>query len=388
MAELEGRLAAQMAAQRAELEGQLVTQQGQLVTQQELLAAQQEEIARLRARRTEAPASSLILPGTFRSRGAVGAGDTEDAASQRANGRPTSRRGLLKLGSAAAAGVAAAVAAPQLAAAHPAMPADNPGVFTADASLGHGVAVSATGSNGANGVNGVSDSANGVLGISTKGAGVLAISETSADIVAVGTGRISQKATIFHAGPPTAADGTFVAGEQIRDYPNYALWICTHFGTPGTWRQVAALAPGYAGGSLNLLPSPIRLLDTRAGAPVGNLRPGAPVAYHGTINVPTAGVTYQMQTIPAGAVAVFGLLTAALAPGVDCGDGSSAIAYAAGATRPAAVNVVYNPQDLHGAYTSDFTMVPTGSGGDISIYNQPINVVAVDYLFDCFGFVM
>jgi hypothetical protein len=57
-----------------------------------------------------------------------------------------------------------------------------------------------------------------------------------------------------------------------------------------------------------------------------------------------------------------------------------------GATRPAAVNVVFNPQDLHGAYTANFTMVPTGTGGDFSIYSQPINVVAVDYIFDCFGF--
>jgi hypothetical protein len=104
--------------------------------------------------------------------------------------------------------------------------------------------------------------------------------------------------------------------------------------------------------------------------------------------VPAAGVTFQSQTIPTGATAVYGLLTAALGPGVNCGDGSSAIAYAAGATRPAAVNVVFNPQDGHGAYTSDFALVRTGASGDISIYNQPINPVAVDYLFDAFGFVM
>jgi hypothetical protein len=137
------------------------------------------------------------------------------------------------------------------------------------------------------------------------------------------------------------------------------------------------------------LPVPIRLLDTRGGANVGNLRPNAPVAFHGTINVPAAGVTYQSQTIPTGAVAVFGLLTAALAPGVNPGDGSSAIAFAAGATRPAAVNVVFNPGDLQGAYTASFTLVQCGAGGDISLYSQPITPgVAVDYLFDCFGFVM
>ena len=104
--------------------------------------------------------------------------------------------------------------------------------------------------------------------------------------------------------------------------------------------------------------------------------------------MPAAGVTYSGQTIPSGASAVFGLLTAALAAGVNPGDGSSAICWATGKQRPAAVNVVYNPQDLHGAYTANFTVAQTGAGGKISIYSQPSNAVAVDYIFDCFGFIM
>jgi hypothetical protein len=286
--------------------------------------------------------------------------------------------------------VVAAVAAPQLAAAHAALPADNPGTFTADGNLGpfHDYAVQAIGSNGAVGVLGQSDSASGVWAYSLSGAGVYGQSSSNADVLAGGTGRIQQFPTISHAGPPTASDGTFSAGEQIRDFPNWDLWICTVSGTPGTWRKVAAPQVGYTGGALNLLPVPIRLLDTRAGAAVGFSRPGAPVAYQGTLSFSAAGVTYQGQTIPGVAVAVYGLLTAALAPGVNCGDGSSAIAYAAGFTRPAAVSVIFNPQDLHGAYTASFALVRTGAFGAISLYNQPINAVAVDYLFDCFGFVM
>jgi hypothetical protein len=186
-------------------------------------------------------------------------------------------------------------------------------------------------------------------------------------------------------GAPTT--GSHNQGEIYAD-SNTALWVCVAGGTPGHWVKLAAPQYGFGGGALDLLPVPIRLLDTRAGATVGNTRPGAPVAYQGTINVPAAGVAYAGQTIPAGAVAVYGLLTAALGPGVNCGDGSSAIAYAAGATRPAAVSVIFNPQDLHGAYTASFALVRTGASGDISIYNQPMNPVAVDYLFDCFGFVM
>jgi hypothetical protein len=267
---------------------------------------------------------------------------------------------------------------------------NNTGVAGASTS---GKAVAGTSGSGY-GVFGQSTSSNGVFGLSTSDSGVNAHSINHDGLFAVG-GRFGASlqgstaplylGTSGFIGAPTS--GTHITGEVMIDN-NGDMFLCVKNGSPGGWRQVAAPQVGYAGGALNLLPVPIRLLDTRAGATVGNTRPGAPVGYHGTINVPAAGVTYQMQTIPSGATAVFGLLTAALAPGVNCGDGSSAIAYATGATRPAAVNVVFNPQDAHGAYTSDFTLVATGASGEISIYNQPINVVAVDYLFDCFGFVM
>jgi hypothetical protein len=107
MAELEERLAdqdRQRVAQRAELEERLADQERQRATERaELvgqLAAQREEITRLRTERghrtSAAPASPLILPAKFGRRGTT----SDDAASQRANGRHTSRRGLLKLGGA------------------------------------------------------------------------------------------------------------------------------------------------------------------------------------------------------------------------------------------------------------------------------------------------
>jgi hypothetical protein len=58
------------------------------------------------------------------------------------------------------------------------------------------------------------------------------------------------------------------------------------------------------------------------------------------------------------------------------------------------VNLVYDPQDLHGAYTGNFTVVPIGAAnaggqGQVSLYSQPITPgVAVDYIFDAFGFVV
>jgi hypothetical protein len=266
-------------------------------------------------------------------------------------------------------------------------------------------AIEGDGSSGATGVTGMSDTGYGVYGRSQSHEAVLGNSPnaigvrgTSTNGVGVWGNSVFNLGGVFVGGqapiqlvpagsPGAPSSGTHAAGEIYVD-STAALWVCVAGGTPGHWVKLAAPQYGYAGGAINFLSVPIRLLDTRAGATVGNDRPNAPVAYHGTINVPAAGVTYSGQTIPAGATAVFGLLTAALAPGVTCGDGSSAIAYAAGATRPAAINVVFNPQDLHGAYTANFTVVPTGSGGDFSLYSQPINPVGVDYLFDCFGFVM
>jgi hypothetical protein len=125
------------------------------------------------------------------------------------------------------------------------------------------------------------------------------------------------------------------------------------------------------------------------GAPVGFSLPGAPIPYHGTLQMQAAGLTFQMQTIPAGATAVFGNLVVALAPHVDPGDGSSLICWPNGQARPAAVNVVYNGGDLKGEYTSTFTLVAIGTSDLVNLYSQPINPnVAVDVIFDAFGFVM
>jgi hypothetical protein len=343
----------------AELERLLAAQGQRLAAQDERLATQQEEITQLRAGHARASsAAASIPPANGHGRGAVGAHGAEP---ERAHRRHTTRRRLLQLSGAAAAGVAAAVAAPQLAAAHPAMPADNPGAFSADFNLGHDCALLATGDYGAN--------------------GIFADSTTGVDIIAGGTGRFQQTATIAHPGPPTASDGIFFSpGEQIRDI-NWTLRLCTAYGDrikgiPGTFRQVAALAPGYTGGSVNLLPVAVRLLDTRG---------GSPVASHATAQFQAAGV----GAIPAGAVAVFGHLVAALRPGVSPGDGSSAICWPAGQARPAAVNLVYNGGDLQGEYTGTLALAAVGAGGMINLYSQPITPgVAVDYIVDCFGFVM
>jgi hypothetical protein len=178
--------------------------------------------------------------------------------------------------------------------------------------------------------------------------------------------------TAAFTGAPTS--GAHNAGEVVIDHAG-TMFLCVQSGSPGQWRQVSAPQVGFAGGALNLLAVAIRLLDTRG---------GSPIAYHGTAQFKAAGV----GAIPAGAGAIFGHLAAALKPGVNCGDGSSAICWPNGQPRPTAVNIVYDPQDLQGAYTGTLTLVAVGTGGMINLFSQPILPVAVDYLFDCFGFVM
>jgi hypothetical protein len=368
--------------------------------QQEQLAAQQGEIERLRAgRAAPAPASPLILPAKFRGRGAV----ADEAASARAGGRHTSRRGLLKLGGvAAAAGLAAgagellrpgtAHAAPVPTGGFLVLGGENdantntglaptPGTdrSTLDSLLVVDASSVATAnavvafSSGAQAVNG-NDNAGGigVSGTGFSGFGVYATSVSNIDLVANGTGRLFLRPQSF-TGAPTSGTN-FQAGELIRDHVG-DLWICVAGGGAGQWRKVDAPQVGYAGGSVNLLAVAIRLLDTRGGSPVPS---------HGTAQFHAGGV----GAIPAGATAVFGHLAAALRPGVNPGDGSSAILWPAGQTRPGAVNIVYNGGDLQGEYTGTLALVAIGAGGQINLYSQPILPVGVDYLFDAFGFVM
>jgi hypothetical protein len=430
MAELEERLAGQvqerLAGQRAELEERLGARCNEL---EERLAAQRDEIARLRAERAEAvPASPLILPADLRQPGGHAAAGGPD---RRLLGRPTSRRDLLRLGgAAAAAGVAAGLIESRAAHAAPVPTgggfilgqANDAGATTAltatsgstpspildvaQPNRGIGMHASASGSAAGNagiqgdgtslatGVRGTSDGGVGVFGFASStgtgvygqslggGYGVVAVSDPGTapfggiDLFLNGGGRLQQRQQDA-VWPPTS--GAYYAGEMIRD-KNNDLWLCMTSGTngiPNTWRKVAALAPGSAlGGSVNLLPVATRLLDTRG---------GAPVAYHGTIPFLAAGV----GAIPAGAAAVFGHLVAALRPGVDPGDGSSAICWPAGQPRPAAVNLVYNGGDLKGAYTGTLALVAVGAGGMINLYSQPIAPgVAIDYIFDAAGFVV
>jgi hypothetical protein len=76
----------------------------------------------------------------------------------------------------------------------------------------------------------------------------------------------------------------------VRLDSNCDLWVCTAFGTPGTWQKVA-----YGGGVTTI--NPTRVCDTRPGTgPTGsppnplNAYSGTPLAGGGTLTIPLTGV--------------------------------------------------------------------------------------------------
>jgi hypothetical protein len=135
-----------------------------------------------------------------------------------------------------------------------------------------------------------------VVGFARSGRGVHAVSDTGIALEVGGSARLLQtlRAT---AGAPTT--GSFFAGEQIRD-ANGELWLCIAPGSPGTWRRAALVRNGFAGGSVNFLAKPIRIFDSRSGAPLAN----------GTArDVQVTGVVVGGVSVPAGAVGVIGNVT-------------------------------------------------------------------------------
>jgi hypothetical protein len=150
----------------------------------------------------------------------------------------------------------------------------------------------------------------GVTGVSGRssaagGVGVQGASDLGVDVSAGGTGRIEQALTTA-AGPPTGSGTAYSAGEQIRD-ANGALYLCVAAGSPGTWVRVPTVPSSGSGGATNVLSQPIRIYDTRGGAP-----------FPPTASQLSAGSSYTLQvtgtavggiSVPAGASAVVGTLT-------------------------------------------------------------------------------
>ncbi len=142
----------------------------------------------------------------------------------------------------------------------------------------------------------------------------------------------------------------------------------------GAVPAAAALPPGK---SVFLVPTPIRVLDTReAGSPAVPDRPAGPVPANSGVVVTIGGVTVNGITIPPNATGVIGNATAA-APSAD----GFLTLYAAAETAPPAVsNLNFQSGDVARA---NFCVVLM-NGGEIIIYTTATTHV----VFDVTGYVL
>jgi hypothetical protein len=163
-----------------------------------------------------------------------------------------------------------------------------------------GVSTSGTGVSGSSttgsGVTGTSSSGTGVVGTSSTGDGVHGNSAANGKRAVVGTdtsaaggtavsgvsshglalsaasstgGGVQVTAPTFHLrltsgatrNAPTADSIAHQRGDMVESTAG-DLWLCTTAGTPGTWRKLAGPA---SAGAFHLLPTPVRIYDSRPG---------------------------------------------------------------------------------------------------------------------------
>lgn len=169
-----------------------------------------------------------------------------------------------------------------------------------DAGLSALAAIAGAGAGFRNGVVGITEGGAGVLGKATAagGYGVYGNSD-HIDLFAGGRGRI-MAGPRAHFGPPTTSE-SFSKGEQIRDKAG-DLWLCVQDGTgaASVWRRAALVREGFAGGSVNVLPRPIRLYDSRS---------GVRLAAAATVDIQVTGTVVGGVSVPVGAVGVLGNIT-------------------------------------------------------------------------------
>ena len=117
------------------------------------------------------------------------------------------------------------------------------------------------------------------------------------------------------------------------------------------------------------LPTPIRLLDTRAGATIGCDLPGAPIAANTARTQTAAGRTCSSVTIPATARALTGHVTTVQS------EGGFLTLYPSDATRPLVANTNYQANQI---VNNVFTVGLGAADGAFNIYALRTTEVVID----------
>jgi hypothetical protein len=273
--------------------------------------------------------------------------------------------------------------------ASPGVAAGVSGEAVADAAIG--VFGFSSESDALRGVTGVESSGFGLTAQDNSESGTAAINAVSANGLGAqlsGARAPLQLVPATTAGPPTS--GTHARGEVYVDSAG-AIFICTsptiasgsiHFAA--VWQRITPAASAYnnrdtnslgLAGSVNLLTAPIRVFDSRAADPPATpSRPKGPVLANSTTQLQIAGVTVGGLSVPAGAVAVVGNVTAA----VPAAMGYLTL-YPAGGTAPATSNLNYSA----GVNVANYCVVVLNASGQMDIFSQ----AQTDVIFDVTGFI-
>jgi hypothetical protein len=136
----------------------------------------------------------------------------------------------------------------------------------------------------------------GVNGVSEQGFGVIAFCRDGVGGHFQG-GRANVNLPPFGEPPPVRTDA-HLQGELVDDR-NGDLWLCVESGSPGIWRK---LAGRFSAGQLHLLPSPLRVYDSRATTSDGPLATGAQRTVSLSASGATGTVLPQVPLQPSGAL--------------------------------------------------------------------------------------
>ena len=163
-------------------------------------------------------------------------------------------------------------------------------------------------------------------------------------------------------------DPEFSSEGMVRASRNGELWFCVNYGTPGTWRKLSGRTTA---GSLHVLPTPVRIYDSRPGT-TPSQGPKTPVS--GNV-ARTLDLKVNSSGVPAGATAA--LLTVLLVNAAS-GNGNLTV-WAGGVAQPQANTIVW------GGSAGRFT-TSTTSALDAQARIQVSASASTDVVIDVVGY--
>jgi hypothetical protein len=167
--------------------------------------------------------------------------------------------------------------------------------------------------------------------------------------------------------PPRTRTDAHIAGEVYLD-DDQSLWLCTADGNPGAWVRITGSG---AAGALQMLPSPVRVYDTRPGAPPTGVGPKTPLA----TGTPRTGIALgaNSSTVPTDATAAIVSVTVTNTTGGSPGGPAYLGLYANGATYTGTSNLNWTSPGSTIAVT---TTTALGPGATIAAFaSHPTDLI-------------